>query len=91
MGREPNDVTLTNAEWQRARGSSDFFLVVVSGVEKAEAKPSVRIIPGRLDQLEQRVSGMVVLSGVRDAKSVTYEFAPAGAELDGEEANRGAD
>ena len=90
-GREPNDVTLTNAEWQRARGSSDFFLVVVSGVEKAEAKPSVRIIPRPLDQLEQRVSGMVVLSGVRDAKSVTYEFAPAGAELDGEEANRGAD
>ena len=84
-GREPNDVALTSAEWQRARSSSDFFLVVVSGVEQAEAKPSVRIIPRPLDQLEQRVSGTVVLSGVQDAKSVTYEFAPADAQVEREQ------
>ena len=76
-GGEPNDVTLTSAEWQRARSSPDFFLVLVSGVEGVESRPSVRIIPEPLAQLDERVSGTVKLSGVRHAKSVTFEFAPA--------------
>ena len=75
-GGEPSYVTLTNAELQRARSSPHFFLVVVSGVEGADARPTVRIIPWPLDQLEQNVSGTMTLSGVREAKSVTYDFAP---------------
>ena len=75
-GSEPNEVTLTSAEWQRARSSPEFFLVVVSGVEGVNSRPSVRIIPTPLHQLEQRVSGTMTLSGVRKARSVTYEFAP---------------
>ena len=75
-GGEPNEITLTNAEWQRAQTSDDFFLVVVSGVEGAVSKPNVRIIPRPLEQLETKVSGSLILSGVRDAKSVTYSFAP---------------
>lgn len=82
-GGEPNEITLTNAEWQRAQASRDFFLVVVSGVEGVASKPSVRIIPKPLEQLETRVSGSLILSGVRDAKSVTYTFAPVKTDSDG--------
>ena len=84
-GGEPNEVTLTSAEWQRAKSSPDFFLVVVSGVEGVESRPSVRIIPRPLDQLDQSVSGTIKLSGVRHAKSVTIDFAPREARLDGDE------
>ncbi len=75
-GNEPNYVTLTNSELQRARNSPHFFLVVVSGVEGADARPTVRIIPRPLDQLEQAIGGTMTLSGIRNAKSVTYDFAP---------------
>ena len=75
-GDEPNSIALTNTELQRARSSPHFFLVVVSRVESADARPTVRIIPQPLDQLEQSVNGTMALSGVREAKSVTYEFAP---------------
>lgn len=75
-GDEPNSITLTNAELQRARSTPHFFLVVVSRVEGASSRPTVRIIPQPLDQLEQSVNGTMALSGVREAKSVTYNFAP---------------
>ena len=75
-GDEPNSITLTNAELQRARSSPHFFLVVVSRVEGADAGPTVRIIPQPLDQLGQTVNGTMALSGVREAKSLTYDFAP---------------
>ena len=88
-GDEPNSITLTNAELQRARSSPHFFLVVVSGVEGADARPCVRIIPRPLDQLEQRVNGTMLLSGVREAKSVTYDLARLDEqETDGNEDNR---
>ena len=74
-GGEPNEVTLTSTEWQRAKSSPEFFLVIVSDVEGADARPSIRIISRPLDQLEQRPSGTVKLSGVRDATSLTYSFA----------------
>ena len=75
-GEEPKEVTLTDAEWKRANSSPDFFLVVVSGMEGSEATPCVRIIPKPLNQLKQRVSGTVILSGVQDAKSLRYDFTP---------------
>ena len=75
-GDEPTSITLTNAELQRARSTPDFFLVVVSRVEGADARPIVRIIPRPLDQLEQSVRGTMVLSGVREAGSVVYDLAP---------------
>ena len=84
-GGEPNEITLTSAEWQRAKNSPDFFLVVISGVEGMDSKPSVRIIPKPLDQLDQRVSGTIKLSGVRHAKSVTFKFASVEDVLDGGE------
>ena len=84
-GGEPNEVTLTSAEWQRAISSPDFFLVVVSGVEGVESRPRVRIIPRPLEQLDQSASGTLKLSGVRHATSVTIEFAPGEALSDGDE------
>ena len=75
-GGEPNYVSLTNAELRRARNSPHFFRVVVSGLEGAEARPTVRKTPRPFDQLEQSVSGTMTLSGVREAKSITYDFAP---------------
>lgn len=74
-GDEPTSITLTNEELQRARNTPDFFLVVVSRVEGADARPTVRIIPRPLDQLEQSVKGTMVLSGVREARSVVYNLA----------------
>jgi len=74
---EPESITLTNAELQRAKSTTDFFLVIVSGVEEGtDARPTVRIIPRPLDQLEQSVRGTMVLSGVREAKSIIYDLAP---------------
>ena len=70
---------------QRAKNSPDFFLVVISGVEGMDSKPRVRIIPKPLDQLDQRVSGTIKLSGVRHAKSVTFKFASVEDVLDGGE------
>ena len=59
-----------------------FRLPVVSGVEGVESRPSLRIIPRPLDQLDERESGTVKLSGVRHAKSLTFQFAPVEAVLD---------
>ena len=84
-GNEPNEVTLTSAEWQRAKDSPDFFLVVISGVEGKDSRPSVRIIPKPLDQLAQRASGTMKLSGIRYAKSVTFELASVNDVSDGYE------
>ena len=84
-GDEPNSITLTNMELQRARSSPHFFLVVVSRVEGAAARPTVRIIPRPLDQLEQSVNGTMALSGVREAKSVTYDFAPLDEQVAGDD------
>ena len=90
-GGEPNEVELTSAEWQRAKISPDFFLVVISGVEGVDSRPSVRIIPRPLNQLDQRVSGTIKLSGVRHAKSVTFNFTRVEDGPDEDEAEFGTD
>ena len=84
-GGEPSEITLTSAEWQRARSSPGFFLVIVSGVEGADATPSIRIISRPLEQLDQRPSGTVKLSGVGNVTSLTYKFAQSAPTADGDE------
>ena len=81
-GAEPSEITLTSAEWQRARTSPGFFLVIVSGVEGADATPSIRIISRPLEQLDQRPSGTVKLSGVGSATSLTYKFSRSATTTD---------
>jgi hypothetical protein len=75
-GAEPNRITLTESEIQRALESPDFFLVVVSHVEKSSAKPSVRIIPDPLRQLRIE-GGSLSFVGIQDSQSLVYEFAEA--------------
>ena len=82
---EPDHVTLTSAEVKRASSTPDFFLVVVSGVEGIDARPKIRVIVDPLNQLQPTESGSITLSGVRNAASLTYDFAPRdGAEQESE-------
>ena len=53
-----------------------FFLVVVSNVEGADARPNIRVVNNPLNNLEPTERGTITLSGLRDAASVVYEFAP---------------
>jgi hypothetical protein len=75
-GAELDRVTLTHAEVQRALSTPDFFLVVVSGVEGVDARPTVRVFVDPLKQLHLTDRGAITLSGVRSAKSLVYDFAP---------------
>lgn len=74
VGAEPDKVTLTNAEVQRALTTPDFFLVVVSGIEGENASPRVRVIVDPLHQLRPTDSGSITLSGVTTAHSLVFDF-----------------
>ncbi len=82
-GGEPDTVTLTASEVMRAASDPNFFLVVVSGVEGADARPSVRLI---LDPLRHLTPGtdeqQITLSGVRASKSLVYDFEPGESDVD---------
>ena len=75
-GPEPNEVRLTDSEVQRALTTPDFFLVVVSNIEGADARPTVRFVVDPLNQLQPTESGSITLSGVAEAKSLVYHFEP---------------
>ena len=72
-GPIPDDVSLTRAEFLRARETEDFFLVVIGNVEQSEADPELRVITD-LGQLTMKPSGSVSLVGVRAAKALRYTF-----------------
>ena len=74
-GPEPDKVTLTDAEVQRALSTPDFFLIVVSDVEEGGAMPKLRVLVNPLEQLKVADSGSITLSGVRSAGSLVYDFA----------------
>ena len=73
-GPEPDRVTLTDSEVQRALTEPGFFLVVVSEVEGNRACPKVRIIADPLKQLHPADTGSVTLTGVQKARSLLFEF-----------------
>ena len=75
-GSEPDQVKLTNAEVRRALSTDDYFLVVVSDVEGADARPKVRVVLDPLKQLQPLDQGEIVLSGVRSSTSAIYDFSP---------------
>ena len=75
-GAEPDRITLTNSEVQRAMSDDQFFLIVVSGIEGIDARPKIRIFVDPLHQLRQTYNGSITLSGVRNTESLVYEFAP---------------
>ncbi|MCY3802050.1 MAG: hypothetical protein OXG46_10770 [Chloroflexi bacterium] len=76
-GPEPDQVSLTNSEWQRAKSDHQFFLIVVSAIEGIEARPKVRVFVDPLNQLQRTYSGPIKLSGVRSTESLVYDFAPS--------------
>ena len=74
---EPDVVTLTASEVMRAATDPDFVLVVVSGIEGADARPTVRLFLDPLKQLRPGTDeGRINLSGVRGSQSLVYEFEP---------------
>jgi hypothetical protein len=86
LGDEPDVVRLEESEVRRALSTPDFFLVVVSGVEGADARPRVRIIVDPVRQLTMQASSTVVFTGVRAAEhSLVYDLGPAPAADDPEE------
>ena len=80
-GAEPDQVTLTNSEFERAKSDDKFFLIVVSGVEGVDARPKVRVFVDPLNQLQQRYSGSITLAGVRSTESLVYDFARVDTEV----------
>ena len=76
-GNEPDIVSLTASEVKRAAATKDkFVLAVVSGVEGADACPTVRLILDPLKKLEAGAEdGKINLAGVRrSAGDPVYQF-----------------
>ena len=75
-GNEPDVVSLTTSEVMRAAEADDkFVLAVVSGVEGADACPTVRLVLDPLKELEAAAEeGKVNLAGVRRSQSLVYRF-----------------
>ncbi len=83
LGDEPDSIKLEESQIRRAMTTPDFFLVVVSGIEGAKAKPKVRIISDPVHQLKITKSSSVTFGGVRGAQhSLVYELAPEAEEDD---------
>lgn len=77
LGDEPDVIRLEESEIRRALSTPDFFLVVVSNVEGAEARPKVRIIVDPVHQLTMTQSSAVSFTGVRGAEhSLVYDLGP---------------
>ncbi|MGW2677857.1 sacsin N-terminal ATP-binding-like domain-containing protein [Streptomyces sp. NPDC001436] len=74
-GSEPDAVTLTASEVERADSGSEFFLVVASGLA-AGSVPTLRLIPDPLRQLAIRPSSSVTLNGIKKSGSLVLTFGP---------------
>lgn len=72
-GSEPDTVRLEADQVRRAMTTDNFFLVVVSGVEGANASPQVRIIED-LRQLQTSASSKVQFSGVQSSESLVFRL-----------------
>ena len=73
-GSEPDEITLTASEVLRAHSTPNFFLVVVSNVEGADARPTVRFVVDPLKQLRSIKSESVTLSGLQTQAAETLFF-----------------
>lgn len=85
-GAEPDHVTLQDSQVRRALSTPDFFLVIVSGVEVGAGPPRVRIIVSPLTQLSVSEDTSLGFDGVRQSRSVVYDFAATQDETTGQEA-----
>ena len=85
--KEPDVVSLTASEVRRAAETGDkFVLAVVSGVEGADARPTVRLVPDPLKELEAGTDdGKINLSGVRRSGKLVYRFERDNDAVEGKE------
>jgi hypothetical protein len=74
LGDEPDTIRLEESQIRRAMTTKDFFVVVVSNIEGANARPKVRIIVDPLHQLTMTESSSVVFTGIREAHSLVYDL-----------------
>jgi hypothetical protein len=74
LWEDPDDISLTRAEYLRAQETDDFFLVLVGNVEQSDADPEILIITDPLNQLTMKPSGSVSLNGLRHANALRYAF-----------------
>ncbi|MEV5683976.1 hypothetical protein AB0L68_12450 [Streptomyces sp. NPDC052164] len=75
LRREPDSLSVTPHEYERAATEKDFFLVVVSGLEDgAGERATVRIILDPLRELAAHPSANVTLTGVRGCRSFSIPF-----------------
>lgn len=81
---EPDAISLTQSEFKRAATSEHFYLAVVSQLEGASAKPSVRIIADPVNQLAVADNASITMTGVRHAASLVFEFEPGAESASGE-------
>ena len=71
---EPDAISLTDSEFKRAASSEQFYLVVVSELEGASAKPRVRIIADPVNQLAVAGTANITMTGVKHAASLLFEY-----------------
>jgi hypothetical protein len=77
LGDEPDTIQLEESQIRRALSTPDFFLVIVSNIEGANARPKVRIIVDPVHQLTMTRSSSVSFTGVRSAEhSLIYDLVP---------------
>ena len=75
LGDEPDTIRLEESQIRRALSTPDFFLIVVSNIEGADARPKVRIIVDPVHQLAMTQSSSVSFTGVRSAEhSLVYDL-----------------
>jgi hypothetical protein len=76
LGEEPDVVRMEDSESLRALSAPrNYYLVVISNVEGAEARPKVRLIADPISQLTVNHASAMTLSGVRTAEdSLVYNL-----------------
>jgi hypothetical protein len=75
LGDEPDTIRLEESQIRRALSTPNFFLVVVSDIEGADARPKVRIIVYPVHQLTMTHSSSVSYTGVRSTEhSLVYHL-----------------
>lgn len=73
-GPEPDYIIMEGSQLARAASDPDFWLVVVSGVERGQGRPRVRIIPNPLVQLQPMERSSLRMAGIQAARSLVREF-----------------
>lgn len=71
---EPNSIQMTDSEVKRAASTPKFYLVIVSQLEGEHAQPRVRVITDPLKQLGVSGNGGIVLTNVKHAASLVFNY-----------------